>query len=114
MKRKIILIIVSYIVAFMLGILFMPLRNSLKSKTLKERVIYTITIDKQYINLRKDIDLSNDPIMKVYKGEKYQVVEYYEGNSYNWYKIIYEDYKTGWIASDKTEPWVILENKECK
>ena len=69
------------------------------------------TVDNEFINLREDIDLTKDPIRKVYKGEKYQVVEYYEGNSYNWYRVIYDENKTGWLASGKSKSWVIVENQ---
>ena len=75
-----------------------------------ERVLYTIRVDNEFINLREDIDLTREPIRKVYKDEKYQVVEYYEGNAYNWYRVIYDEDKTGWLASGKTKSWVIVEN----
>lgn len=107
MKKIIILLIVAYV----LGLITIPIINICKTKELKERIIYEITIDIEYINLRSDINLNDEPIMKVYKGETYQVVEYYEGNAYNWYRIIYEENKTGWLASGKTKPWVTI-NKE--
>lgn len=108
MKMK----ILTYLIVFVLGILVIPIYNMTHKEILKERVIYTITIDNEFINLRKDIDLTTEPIRKVYKGEKYQVVEYYEGNAYNWYRVIYDEDKTGWIASGKTKDWVVIENEE--
>lgn len=114
MKKKIVLIIVSYLVVYLLGVITIPVFRDKKEKTLQDSVIYTIVIDTEYINLREDIDLSTDPIKKVYKGEKYKVVEYYEGNSFNWYRVIYEDYKTGWVASGKEESWVKIEYNESK
>ena len=51
-------------------------------------------------------------IKEVYKDEVFDVVKYFEGNSYNWYNIIYEEGKTGWIASGKENSWVKVENKE--
>ena len=107
MKKIVLLVIITYI----LGIITPTIYKSIKKDTLENRVIYTITIDNEFINLREDIDLQKDPIMKVYKGEKYQVVEYYEGNAYNWYKVIYDGYKTGWIASGKSKSWVIVNNE---
>lgn len=103
-------IIIGLIIGYILGIITMPIYNTFHKKVLSERVIYTITIDNEFINLREDIDLTRDPIRKVYKGEKYQVVEYYEGNSYNWYRVIYDENKTGWLASGKSKSWVIVEN----
>ena len=104
--------IFTYILVFVLGVAFIPVLHMMQEKNLQERVIYNITIDTEFINLREDISLDNEPIMKVYKGEKYQVVEYYEGNVYNWYRVIYEDYKTGWIASGKKQPWVIIDYEQ--
>jgi len=110
MKNKILIKVVTYLIVFLVGVAIVPISQHNKAKKLQERVIYTITIDAEFINLRPKIDLDSDIIMKVYKGEKYQVVEYHEGNSFNWYRVIYEDYKTGWVASGKTEPWVVIEN----
>lgn len=104
-------IIIGLIIGYILGIITMPIYNVFHKKVLSERVIYTITIDNEFINLREDIDLTRDPIRKVYKGEKYQVVEYYEGNAYNWYRVIYDEDKTGWLASGKSKSWVIVENQ---
>ena len=104
-------IIIGLIIGYILGIITMPIYNAFHKKVLSERVIYTITIDNEFINLREDIDLTREPIRKVYKGEKYQVVEYYEGNAYNWYRVIYDEDKTGWLASGKKKSWVIVENQ---
>ena len=112
MKRKITLIIISYLFAYLLGLITMPIFRTTREKTLQDSIIYDIVVDVEYINLRKDIDLSENPIKKVYKGEKFSVVEYYEGNSFNWYKVIYEDSNTGWLASGKDESWVIVKEKE--
>ena len=111
MKKKIVWIIVSYLVVYLLGVITIPTLRDKKEKTLQDSVIYTITVDAEYINLREEIDLTEDPIKKVYKGETFRVVEYYEGNSYNWYKVIYEENKTGWLASGKTQSWVKIESE---
>ena len=111
MKKKIVLIIVSYLIVYLLGVITIPVLRDKREKTLQDSVIYTITVDVEYINLREEIDLYKDPIRKVYKGERFQVIEYYEGNSYNWYRVIYDDYKTGWLASGKVENWVIIESE---
>ena len=111
MKKRIVLVIATYIIVYLLGVITIPVLRDHKEKTLQDSVIYTITVDTEYINLREKIDLSNDPIKKVYKGEKFEVIEYYEGNSFNWYRVIYDDYKTGWLASGKEESWVIVESE---
>jgi len=110
MAKKISILIVTYIIVFFIGVIYTNVSHDKEQEKLENKVIYTVTIDAEYINLREEIDLNNKPIKKVYKGEKYQVVEFHEGNTYDWYKVIYEDYKTGWIASGKTTPWVIVEN----
>lgn len=107
LEKYLIIIVVAYI----LGLITMPILNAMKKEKLENNIIYTITIDTEFINLRPEIDLGSDIIKKVYKGEQYKVVEYREGNVYNWYKVIYEDNKTGWVASGKEEPWIIVENE---
>ena len=111
MKKKIVLVIVTYIIVYLLGVITIPVLRDKREKTLQDNVIYNVVVDAEYINLREDIDLTTKPIKKVYKGEKFQVVEYYEGNSFNWYKVIYDEYKTGWLASGKEESWVIVESE---
>jgi uncharacterized protein YgiM (DUF1202 family) len=105
-----------YILCFVLGIITAIIIDNvickINNKKLKESIIYEIEIKEEYINLRPEIDLNSKIIKKVYKGQKYQVVEYYEGNVYNWYKIIYDDNKTGWIASNKDNSWVTIISEE--
>lgn len=109
MKRIIIILI-----SFLLGVAFIPTINHFKKEILKERVLYKIKIENEFINLRSSIDLKPEPIMKVYKDEIYEVVEYYEGNSFNWYRIIYNGSSTGWIASGKSKAWVsVIEGTNC-
>ena len=105
MKKKIIILVA---LAYVLGVITTPLASLIHKHNLQERVIYTITIDEEYINLRKNIDLNSEPIRQVYKGEQYKVVEYREGNLFDWYRVIYDDTNTGWVASDKDDPWVII------
>ncbi len=107
MKKKI--IIALYIIVYILGVITTPIIKNITKQTLKERIIYNIIIDKEFINLRNEVDLSTKPVRKVYKGEKYQVIGYYEGNVYNWYKVIYDENKVGFIASAKDVDWVIVE-----
>lgn len=100
-KKAIIIILI-----YLIGVLTTPAINNIYKKVLENRVIYEIRITTEKINLRPEIDLSSEIIREVYKDEIFKVVKYYEGNSYNWYQVIYEDGKTGWIASGKTNAWV--------
>lgn len=105
MKKKIIICIVIYILGFLTPIIF----HNVTRDALQEQVMYNIIIDREFINLRSEVNLSTNPIKKVYKGEKFQVIGYYEGNVYNWYKVIYDENKIGFIASAKDVNWVIVE-----
>ena len=112
-KKMILIIIICSILAYVSGILTVVIRQNQKKQELQDSIIYSITIDVETINLRPEIDLDSEIIRKVYKGEVFSVVEYHEGGLYNWYRIIYEDGKAGWVASGKTDPWVHI-NKECE
>ena len=109
MKKKIIIVLVIYLLGFLTPIIY----TKIKSNNLKNKVIYTITIETEVINLRPEIDLSSDVIRQVFKGEQFEVVSYHEGTNYNWYEVIYEEGKTGWLASGKKISWVSI-NKEEK
>ena len=110
MKKK---IIITIMLAYVLGMLTSTIIDIVHKHNLEQRVIYTITINEEYINLRPEIDLDSNIIRKVYKGEQYRVIEYFEGNSYNWYKVLYDNDQVGYIASGKEESWVIID-KGCK
>ena len=108
MKKNIIIALIIYI----LGILTPILINKLSIGTMESKVIYEIKVVKEKINLRPEIDLNSKVIREVYKDETFKVVKYYEGNTYNWYNVIYEDGKTGWLASGKDNAWVeIIDGK---
>jgi len=109
MKKKILIIIIIYMLGFITPIIY---RNA-KKNILENQIIYTITINREFINLRPEVNLKSDIIKQVYKGEQYKVIKYYEGNLYNWYYVIYDENKTGWIADTKQNDWIIIES-ECK
>lgn len=107
MKKKIIVLLIVYIAGFITPIVYTKIQNS----KLENQVIYTITIDTEAINLRPEIDLKSDVIRQVYKGEQFKVVKYQEGTNYNWYQVIYDEGKTGWLASGKVKSWVIIDKE---
>ena len=114
MKKKILIIFIillSYLLVYFIGYKKSELDANNRAKKLKNSVIYEVEVQVAKINLRKEINLNSDIIKEVYKGEKLQVVEYYEGNRYNWYKVIYDENKTGWIASGKENSWVIIKGE---
>jgi uncharacterized protein YgiM (DUF1202 family) len=108
MKKKIIIIILIYL----LGVITIPIINKIKEKKLDSDVMYKVTINQKYINVRPEIDLGSEILTEVLEGETYEVVDYYEGNKYNWYKIRYGKRVTGWIASDKTDSWVTINEED--
>ena len=102
-------IIILCIVAYILGVITTPIVKNATKNILESQVIYKIKIDREYINLREEVDLTSNVIRQVYKDEVFKVIKYFEGNIYNWYNVIYEDGKTGWVASAKDNAWVIVE-----
>jgi len=109
MKKKILIIIIIYV----LGVLTPIIWGNVAKNVLESKVIYTIKIKRAFINLRPEVNLSSDIIRQVYKDEEFKVIKYFEGNTYNWYQVIYEEGKTGWVADTKDNEWIIVEN-ECK
>lgn len=103
MKKKVLILIAIYL----LGVITIPIINLIRVKVLDSKVKFTITINQPYINVRPEIDLGSEILTQVLDGETYEVIDYYEGNKYNWYQIRYDKRLTGWIASGKTESWVI-------
>ena len=110
MIKKIILVSIIYF----LGILTPLIMQSIHEEKLKSNVIYDVKIIAEKINLRTDIGLDTKIVKEVYKDETFKVIKYYEGNLYNWYNIIYDDNKTGWIASNKNDSWVEVIEKKCE
>lgn len=108
MKKKFVILL---IVIYILGVITTPIIRNVTKDVLQSKVIYKVRIKVEHINLREEVDLTSKIIREVYKNEVFDVVKYYEGNIYNWYNIIYEDGKTGWIASDKDDAWVRVINK---
>lgn len=109
MKKIIILvlsIILAMIITYNVGYKKCESDINKKNKELQNSIIYQVEVKVAKINLRKSIDLNSEIIKEVYKGQKLEAVEYFEGNKYNWYKVIYAKGKAGWIASGKTESWV--------
>lgn len=102
MKKKIIILLIIY----MLGVLTPVTLKKMHKKVLEDSVIYEVRIVAEKINVRPEVSLNTEVIKQVYKDETFKVIKYYEGNSYNWYNVIYEDGKIGWIASGKTNAWV--------
>ena len=116
MKKKIstiIILFLTYTLVYFGGYKTNEIVSRQNAQKLQNSVIYEIEVNVEKINLRKDIDLSGTPIKQVYKGETLKVVEYREGNNYNWYRVIYDESQTGWIASGKEISWVkIIKNND--
>ncbi len=68
---------------------------------------WKVEIINDYINVRNNHSVYDTKIDKVEKGHKYKVIDIYlEDDNYIWYKIKLDGGKEGWIASDRSEPYV--------
>ena len=109
--KKIIKITLIVLVIYFSGFYTHKILEQKRIAKLRSNVIYEITVNVEKINLRKSINLNEEPIKEVYKGETFKVVEYHEGNKYNWYKVLYNEVETGWLASGKENSWVIIKGE---
>ena len=109
--KKIIKIALIVLVIYFSGFYTHKILEQKRIAKLRSNVIYEITVNVEKINLRKSINLNEEPIKEVYKGETFKVVEYHEGNKYNWYKVLYNEVETGWLASGKENSWVIIKGE---
>ena len=101
-KKKIILIIIMFVITLILiGLLIY------KNYDKEELVIQTnerdqtkeqIEITNEYINIRSDYDSSSELLGKVYKDEIYTVLEKQEDEYYTWCKIETTNGIVGYIA----------------
>ena len=66
-------------------------------------VLYQIKITTDYINVREQPTLKAKKITEVLQNEIYEVVEEYQDDEYDWFKIKLQNRRTGWIAS---KDWV--------
>lgn len=105
-------IIIVGVVCFILGFVTPKIFKALYNDNNHTKTLYTITILADEINVRPEIDLQSEVITQVHKDEEYEVVQFHEGNLYDWYKIKYAGDKTGWIASGKMNAWVEIKDDE--
>lgn len=72
-----------------------------------QEVLFKVTVTNNYINVRSQPTTNADKVYEAIKGETYKVIEIFdEDPNYTWYKIVFSDRKTGWIASSVLTPWV--------
>lgn len=72
---------------------------------------WTVTVTADYINVRQDSYVGSALIGKVEKGEKLKVIRVYtEDYYYYWYYVKVNNYRKGWIASAKQNPFVEEKN----
>ena len=104
MKKIIYILILGIAIGIMLmQLIFLARINKIESQD----VLFKITITTDYINVRSQPTVKANKIYKTIKGEKYDVIETFdEDDNYIWYKIIFSDRRTGWIASAIENAWV--------
>lgn len=72
---------------------------------------WTVTVTTDYINVRTDSSVVSPLMGKVEKGEKLKVIRVYtEDYYYYWYYVKVNNYRKGWIASAKQNPFVEEKN----
>ena len=103
-------IVFAFGMGIFVGLCVAKIKDTLDQKKIENAdVLYTIKIENEYINVRKEATTKSDKIDEVLQNEEYQVVEeYLENEYYDWYKIKIGTRRTGWVASDKEEAWVTI------
>lgn len=106
----IIKIMVTFALGVFTGICLIILKLNVDQKRIENaNVLYTIKIENEYINVRKDATTKSEKIDEVLQNEEYQVIETYTENEYyDWYKIKIGTRRTGWVACDKEGTWVTI------
>lgn len=107
--KKAFTIVVLILFGFSLGVLIRNYQLSRHFKRVENTpTIMKIEITKDFINVREQPSTKAKQIFKVLEGETYEVIETMseETGVYDWYKIIFSDRRTGWLASYQFEPWV--------
>lgn len=90
------------------GIILMQTFNLARlHKVDREIPIGKVRILNDYINVRRFPTASSNQKYQVLQNETYDLLEIYDEDfQYVWYRIVYGDRNTGWIASDIKSPWV--------
>lgn len=95
------------IIGLAIGIIIMQIINIARINKIDNlQTIYEIKILNEYINVRTQPTIKAKKIYEVVKDEKYRVVEVFEEETFSWYKIVFSDRRTGWIASSNDKVWV--------
>lgn len=97
-----------------MGIIIMQAISFARIEKLERQdVLYEIRIVSDFINVRNQPTTNGKKLYEINKGETYSVIDIFEDDSmYMWYKIIFSDRRTGWLASSHQSPWVEKIEKE--
>lgn len=97
--KKIVMVILIIILIIFIGLFVKKVINNDKS--------WKIKIKLDSINVREEADMYSLKTNLVSKGEVYKVIEVNLDNSkYVWYKIKINSQESGWIASERNNPYV--------
>lgn len=106
---KILTIITILLFGFSIGIIVRNIQLTNHYKKVESYAIKgSLTILKDFINVREQPSTKTSKVFEVVKGEKYEYIEVFteEMGVYSWYKIVFSDRRVGWIASYDDEPWI--------
>ena len=91
-----------------IGIIIMQVINIIRIAKIEfVDTLFEIRITNDYINVRSQPTTKAKKIYEVVRGEKYEVIEVFEEDiDYIWYKIVFSDRRTGWVATDRENSWL--------
>ena len=92
----------------LVAILCWPKKNVVTQSNKLDDSKTQIKIVTKKINIRQDATVESEDLGDVYQDEIYDVLDYKENGDYYWYKIKTNTDIEGFIASDKTNPYVRL------
>lgn len=105
-KKKIILIIIMFVIACILGILLVNKKGNDKEVFIqsndRDMTVDQLEITADEINIRLSNDTKSEKIGKVVKGEIYTIIDSNSDNYYEWYHIKTNNDIEGFIAGKYT------------
>ena len=100
--------IAKIVVGIVIGMLIVCFGNAYSAKQFdKMETIATVHITNDYINVRQTPTPRARKTYEVLEGEEYEGLKIYDGDEYYiWYQIKFSHRRTGWIANDRTAPYL--------
>jgi carboxylesterase type B len=94
-------------VVILISVTFIYLAINMIVEIDKQKNAWKVQITNEYINIRKESNTYSTIIGQVKKGETYNVLKMTKDDNYYWYYIEIDNFKKGWVASNKTYSYLI-------